>query len=103
MNETCTNQGRDAAGAFDVVICGGGLAGPLLARHIRRELPEIAVTVLERTTRPLPDACHKVGESSVDRHKLPDIARDVERGLGPVRRHPQAAQALELLMQGAPR
>jgi hypothetical protein len=33
------------------------------------------------------------------RHKLPAIARDVERGLGPVRRHPQAAQALELLLQ----
>ncbi len=67
MNEACApSEGRSAAGVFDVVICGGGLAGLLLARHIRRELPDIAVTVLERTTRPLPDACHKVGESSVE-------------------------------------
>ena len=27
------------------------------------------------------------------RHRLPDLARDVERGLGPVRRHAQAAAA----------
>ena len=50
----------------DVVICGGGLAGLLLARQIRRELPALSVTVLERQARPLPDGCHKVGESSVE-------------------------------------
>jgi len=49
-----------------VVICGGGLAGLLLARQLRREFPELAVVVLERTSRPLRDACHKVGESSVE-------------------------------------
>ena len=35
------------------------------------------------------------------RHSLPDIARDVERGLGPVRRHERAAEARELLLQAA--
>ncbi|MHC5209629.1 MAG: NAD(P)/FAD-dependent oxidoreductase [Planctomycetota bacterium] len=50
----------------DVVICGGGLAGLLLARQLRQELPDLSVTVLEKTRRPLPDACHKVGESSVE-------------------------------------
>lgn len=50
----------------DVVICGGGLAGLTLARQIRRELPAMRVVVIERTTRPLPPACHKVGESSVE-------------------------------------
>ena len=50
----------------DVVICGGGLAGLLLARQLRRELPQLSVLVLERTSRPLPTACHKVGESSVE-------------------------------------
>ena len=52
--------------AQDVVICGGGLAGLLLARQLRRELPDLSVTVIERVPRPLPDGCHKVGESSVE-------------------------------------
>jgi len=50
----------------DVVICGGGLAGLLLARQLRRDHPELGLTIVERTSRPLPDACHKVGESSVE-------------------------------------
>jgi len=51
---------------WDVVICGAGFAGLLLARQLRRELPELSVAMVERTARPLPDACHKVGESSVE-------------------------------------
>ena len=50
----------------DVAILGGGLAGLTLARQLRRELPEVRVTVVERQKRPLPDAAHKVGESSVE-------------------------------------
>jgi flavin-dependent dehydrogenase len=50
----------------DVVICGGGLAGLLLARLVRREFPAWSVTVIERTRRPLPEASHKVGESAVE-------------------------------------
>lgn len=55
-----------AAPRTDVVICGGGLAGLLLARQLHLELPQLSVTVLEQSRRPLPDACHKVGESSVE-------------------------------------
>lgn len=55
-----------SAQSHDVVICGGGLSGLLLALQLRRELPELSVAVVEPTRRPLPDACHKVGESSVE-------------------------------------
>lgn len=51
---------------FDVVICGGGLSGLTLALQLRRNLPDLSVLVAERVRRPLPDAAHKVGESSVE-------------------------------------
>jgi len=58
-----------------VVICGGGLAGCTLALQLRREQPGLRIAVVEPTTRPLPDACHKVGESSVEvgTHYLADV------------------------------
>lgn len=52
--------------SFDVVIMGGGLAGQTLALHLRKQMPGVSVAIVEPTVRPLPDACHKVGESSVE-------------------------------------
>jgi flavin-dependent dehydrogenase len=51
---------------WDVVICGGGLAGLTLALQLRQRHADLAILVVERQERPLPDACHKVGESSVE-------------------------------------
>lgn len=48
--------------SLDVAILGGGLAGNLLARQIRRDVPDLSVAVFEKT-----DAHRwKVGESTVE-------------------------------------
>lgn len=59
-NTTLTDQ------HFDVVICGGGMAGLTLARQLRQTQPGLSVAVVEPIPRPLPLASHKVGESSVE-------------------------------------
>lgn len=51
---------------FHVVICGGGLAGLTLALQLKKAKQDIRVFVLEKYTRPLPQAAHKVGESTVE-------------------------------------
>jgi flavin-dependent dehydrogenase len=50
----------------EVVILGGGLAGLTLALQLRARLPSLAITVLERNAHPVPEAAHKVGESTVE-------------------------------------
>jgi flavin-dependent dehydrogenase len=50
----------------DVIILGGGLAGLTLALQLRQRLPDLKVLVLERRSHPVPEAAHKVGESSVE-------------------------------------
>jgi flavin-dependent dehydrogenase len=50
----------------DVVILGGGLAGLTLALQLRQRMPELDVLVLERRPHPVPEAAHKVGESTVE-------------------------------------
>ncbi|MFY7822552.1 MAG: FAD-dependent monooxygenase, partial [Planktothrix agardhii] len=52
--------------AYDLVICGGGLAGLTLARQLKLKKPNLSVVVLDRMTRPLPEAGFKVGESTVE-------------------------------------
>ncbi len=50
----------------DVCIMGGGLAGLTLARQLRRRLPSMDIAVIEHRRFPVPEAAHKVGESTVE-------------------------------------
>ena len=50
----------------DVTILGGGLAGLSLAIQLRQKMPDTKITVLEKRMHPVPEAAHKVGESTVE-------------------------------------
>jgi flavin-dependent dehydrogenase len=49
-------------GPYDVAVLGGGLAGCLAARQLRRRLPEARILLCEKS----PERSWKVGESSVE-------------------------------------
>ncbi len=50
----------------DVLILGGGLAGLTLALQLKRQDPTLDIAVIERRAHPVPEAAHKVGESTVE-------------------------------------
>jgi flavin-dependent dehydrogenase len=51
---------------FDLIICGGGLAGLCLARQLSLTNGNLSILVLEAQRRPLPEAAFKVGESTIE-------------------------------------
>ena len=42
------------------------MAGLTLALQLRRQHPELSIAAVDKTSRPMPEAAHKVGESSVE-------------------------------------
>lgn len=50
----------------DVTVLGGGLAGLSLALQLNQKLPKCKIVVLEKRMHPVPEAAHKVGESTVE-------------------------------------
>ena len=67
---------------YDVAIMGGGIAGLTLALQIKKARPATTIVVIERQKHPLPEAAHKVGESTVElaAHYLRDVL-DLEEHL----------------------
>lgn len=50
----------------DVTVLGGGLAGLSFALQLKQKLPKANIVVLEKRKHPVPEAAHKVGESTVE-------------------------------------
>ena len=64
-----------ARDVYDVVILGGGMAGLTLALQMTDARPATRIAVVERQRHPVPEAAHKVGESTVEicAHYLRDV------------------------------
>ncbi|HEY0601848.1 MAG TPA: tryptophan 7-halogenase [Herpetosiphonaceae bacterium] len=67
----------DAPDTYDVAILGGGIAGLTLALELKQQRPSIKILVIEKQQHPVPEAAHKVGESTVEiaAHYLRDILK----------------------------
>ncbi|KAB8142877.1 halogenase [Chloroflexia bacterium SDU3-3] len=68
-------RAQAAPAAYDVAILGGGIAALTLALQIRQHNSAASIAVIERQPHPVPEAAHKVGESTVEiaAHYLRDV------------------------------
>ena len=55
---------RQPAGAYDVAILGGGLAGSTLGLQLRQARPDASILIAEKRAGRAPEAAFKVGEST---------------------------------------
>ena len=65
----------DTSDQYDVVLLGGGIAGLTLALELKKTHPATRILVIDKQKHPVPEAAHKVGESTVEiaAHYLRDI------------------------------
>lgn len=70
-----TQAADSASQQYDVAILGGGLSGLTLALQLKRIRPATRILVIDKQKHPVPEAAHKVGESTVEiaAHYLRDI------------------------------
>ncbi|GHO48030.1 NAD(P)/FAD-dependent oxidoreductase [Ktedonospora formicarum] len=69
------SQQQTQATEYDVAIMGAGQAGLTLALQMKQARPETSIVVIEKQRFPVPEAAHKVGESTVEisGHYLRDV------------------------------
>jgi flavin-dependent dehydrogenase len=60
------NTAEASPDQYDVAILGGGMAGLTLALQLKKMRPTIRILVVEKQKHPVPEAAHKVGESTVE-------------------------------------
>ena len=70
-----TGEASSDSDQYDVAILGGGMAGLTVALQIKKSRPATRILVVEKQKHPVPEAAHKVGESTVEiaSHYLRDI------------------------------
>src|SRR2546428_6566028 len=70
-----SQEQRTTADQYDVAILGGGQAGLTLALQLKKTRPATSILVIEKQKHPVPEAAHKVGESTVEiaAHYLRDV------------------------------
>jgi flavin-dependent dehydrogenase len=68
-------QVQTTTARYDVAILGGGIAGLTLALQLKKANVAISIIIIEKQQHPVPEAAHKVGESTVEiaAHYLRDL------------------------------